>query len=131
MNQQAPVNSQTVKTIWIALTGSILIYGIVLFQIQKMQFIAFPEGDLDPFQMMALVMNFMILGTFFFFRKVVEKKSSIQEKFPLMVICWALNESVAIMGFAATFLNEDGNGIFYVINAAMAIFGNLLTFPRD
>jgi hypothetical protein len=131
MQNQAQLNPMVLKIIWGALTFSILLYGFVLYLTQKITFFAAPEGALQPLEMLALGYNFMAIVSLVIHRTVLTKKKSLSERFPLYIVCWALNESIAILAFGATFVEETGNSFFFVTNAFIALTANFLTFPKE
>ena len=118
------------RIIWAALSFSTLIYGFVLFTTGKVSGIFVPQGGLLPIEMVAMGVNIIALAVFFFYKNSVAPVKEFEKKFSGYVICWALNESIAIVGFLAVFMSDSGNGFFYVTNVAVALTGNLLTFPR-
>ncbi len=120
----------TAKIIWAALNFSILIYGYVLFTVGKVSGIFAPQGELLPLEMLAMGANLIALGVFFFHKNSVVPQKDFQKKFTGYILCWAMNEAIVIFGFVAVFTSENGNGFFYVTNLAVALIGNLLTFPK-
>ncbi len=118
------------RIIWGALSFSTLIYGFVLFTTGKVSGVLVPQGELLPIEMAAMGANLIALAVFFFHKNSVAPIKDFQKKFTGYVMCWAMNESIAIIGFLAVFMSETGNGFFYVTNVAVALTGNILTFPR-
>ncbi len=118
------------RMLWGALCLSTLIYGFVLFTTGKVSGVFFPQGELLPVEMAAMAMNLVALGVFFFHKNSVVPQKDFQKKFPGYIVCWAMNESIAIVGFVAVFITETGNGFFYVTNVAVALISNLLTLPK-
>ncbi len=131
MQTEASPNPAVLKIIWVALSFSILLYGLVLFQLQKMTFFSQPTGPLEPLEMAALGYNFMAIVTFIIHRTVIVKKKDLSQKFTLYILCWALNESIAVIAFAATFVSVSGNSFFFLTNATVALTANVLTFPKE
>ncbi len=118
------------RIIWAALSFSTLLYGFVLFTTGKVSGVFVPEGELLPIEILAMGANLIALAVFFFHKNSVAPMKDFQKKFSGYIICWAMNESIAIIGFLAVFMSESGNGFYYVTNVAVALTGNLLTFPR-
>ena len=118
------------RILWAALSFSTLIYGFVLFTTGKVSGVFVPQGELLPIEMVAMGINVVAIGVFIFHKNMVAPQKDFQRKLPGYIICWAMNESIAIIGFLAVFLSESGNGFFYLTNVAVALTGNLLTFPR-
>lgn len=133
MNNHTPQQSTlpVAYIIWGALSFSMIVYGAVLYITGKISFWSVPAGTLQPLEMAALAMNLVMPITFFLYRSQVEPQKDFQKKFPMMVVCWAMNESIAVMAFAATFVGETGNGFFYSVNLAVALLGNFLTRPQS
>lgn len=120
----------TARILWGALTFSILIYSIVLSVLGKLVTVTLPTGELTPIQYVALGANALAIVTYLLHKQLVLSQREMQQRLPGYITCWAMNESIAIFGFVAVFLSEEGNGFFYVANAMVAVTGNLLTFPK-
>ncbi len=120
----------TSRIIWGALTFSMLMYGFVLFQLGKVSAIFLPGNVLEPLEVAALAANGMAIVTFMLHKTKIVPIKSFQQRFTLYIVCWALNEAIVLVAFAATFVGESGNGFFYLANLTVAMAGNLLTFPR-
>jgi len=130
MNQQQ--NPAIVaKIVWGALCGSLLMYAVALIATGKIATISLPTTTERPIEMLALMAPTLLLLTLFIFRTQVPKAKTHAERFPKQVICWALNEFVAILGFIATFLSPESNGYFAVANIAAALVANILMFPKE
>ena len=129
-----PQNNQTPQNawiLWLALNASMLFYGALLIFLKKISHIAFPSGDPSMFESMSLAFNCMLLVTFFIHNTKVKSESDFKKKFPMMVICWALNESIAIMAFGATFISTSGNGFYFLTNFMVAIIANIIMRPTE
>lgn len=120
----------TARMIWGALIMAGFMYGFVLFTTGKVSRIEMPSGELTPFEMMAIAANLIAVVTFFFHKDRIQPTREFQKKFVLYILCWALNESIVIMGFMAVFLSESGNAFYYVTNLVVALTANILTFPK-
>lgn len=120
----------TARILWAALTMSMFIYGFVLFTTGMISHIEELSNAPTPIQLVALFSNVIVLGVYFLYKNKVQPERNIQRRFPFYIVCWALNESVAIMGFVAVFMTNDGNAALYVMNLAIALVGNILTFPK-
>ncbi len=120
----------TARILWVALSFSTLLYGFVLYSAGKVSGVFIPQNDLAPIEMAALAMNFVALLVLSFHKNKVVPQKDFQKKITGYILCWALNESIAIFGFAAVFTSESGNAFFYVTNLAVALTSNVFTFPR-
>lgn len=120
----------TSRVLWGALSFSIFLYGFVLFFVGKISGVFLPTGDIPPLGLVALAANLVVVGTYGFHQTSILPMREMNQKLSRYIICWALNESVALAGFIAVFMLNDGNGFYYLANALVALVGNLLTFPR-
>lgn len=123
------INPAIFKIINIAMSGSIIVYGVVLQIIGKISF--FSIDVVSEFGTYALGANVLVILSFLLYRSKVAHESDLQKKFPLYIICLAMNEFVAMCGFIATYLALDGNGFPFVANAAVALACNTMMFPKD
>lgn len=105
-----------------------LIYGFVLFTLGKAQGFKIPESY-SVLETVALGSTLLLFVTFNIHEKKVKSLSSMEKRFPYYVVCWALHEAMVVLAFVAVFMG--GNIMVYVLNFVMAIFGNILTFPRE
>ncbi len=131
MPKQGPDQTQIQRILWIALTISILIYGVVLNALGKAQYLALPEETLSQWELLSVAMNCLVLVTFALNKFVITSIKEPQKRFTLYIICWSLNEMVAMAGFMVTFMSASSNGYYFFLNAFTAIMGNIATFPRD
>lgn len=120
----------TAKILWAALNASLLMYGGMLVITQKVNGLWFPGFSMTMLQEISLLSCLTFLVTFTIYRKKVLTDKPFEERYPFMIICWALNEAPAVLGFVATFLGGEGNAFFYVVNAVLAILMNLVMFPK-
>jgi len=119
----------TLRIIWFALNCSLLVYGYGLFMAHKISYIGTPVS-LSLFQQLALANNLLVLVSIYFHKNKILPKNSLRDRLTPYVMCWALNESIVVTAFAATFLSNDGNGFFYVVNASVALLANIMMMPR-
>lgn len=120
----------TARILWAALTMSMFIYGFVLFTTGMVSHVEELSGVPTPIQIVALLSNVIAFGVYYFYKNKVLPERDIQRRFPLYIVCWALNEFVVICGFLAVFVTNDGNGVLYVMNLLIALTGNILSFPK-
>ena len=129
--------------IWIALTASMIMYGIILVVIKKTAMI--DVKDITSMKEILYPLSFVpFVFTIIFSRKIntIVKKTNMEKApfakhmepedkktlvyyssyFVIHVIMWALNEAGAIFGFLLSFLS--GNIKYYLITASIAIFIN-------
>jgi len=130
MNQKVDIKV-TAKIVWGALTGSVLIYGFVLFQLGKATLWDFPKSYQNPLELLSLVAPFMLIASIALNKSLKAKASQPQQFFTAMVVSLALHEFIALLGFVATFTGDPGNFFFYGVNALVAVVGNCLVFPSD
>lgn len=130
MNQNTKLDPLlTSKILWIALTMSILIYGVMLYLVKKDVVFTFPD-TYSPLELVALMANLILFVTFGIHEKVVKKTTDLQKKTSLYIVCWALNEVIAILAFVAVFTASPGHMLIFAVNVMTALFGNLIMFPR-
>ena len=130
MNQQVD-HKATAKIVWMAMTMSVVIYGFVLFQIGKASLFEVPKSFENPLELLALVAPSMIFASLLVNKSLRAKATQPQQHFTAMIVSLAMNESIAILGFVATFVGEPGNIFFYSVNALVAVVGNCLVFPGE
>ncbi len=118
------------RILWAALTGSALMYGLVLFTTGKVSHVTLPENDLLPIEMVSLSMNFLAVFVFWFYKNNVATLQDMSKRLTGYIVCWALSESIALIGFAAVFISDKGNGFFYAVNLLITFALNILTFPK-
>ncbi|MFL5784726.1 MAG: hypothetical protein ACJ76H_08970 [Bacteriovoracaceae bacterium] len=128
--QPVPAQPELVaKILWSALTGSMFLYGIILFVLGKVSAVFIPYA-MRPLDYMAVFANIVVFYVLFIHHKKVSSQTNPQKKNTLNIICWAMNEWIVICGFIAVFSADNGNAFFYVTNLAVGLVGNLLTFPK-
>jgi len=134
-----------IKIVWLALLGSLFIYGILLYSMGKTGF-----QDLKNIEAMKEVLyplSFIpFIFSIIFFKKLntiirktnmdtapFAKHMNANDKrtlsyyssyFIIHVILWALNEAGAIIGFLMTFVS--GNFKYYLLSGSIAFFINLV-----
>lgn len=125
MNQQL-IN---LRIVWGALTSSLFLYGFILFT-RGAKAIYLPSSY-SALEMVSLSFGALLLATVFIHEKLIRPETEFQKKFVKYVICWALHESILLMGFVASFIAETDNIFFYAVNLSLALTGNLLMFPKE
>ncbi len=120
----------TSRIVWAALNFSMLVYGYILYEMGKVNYVKIPESY-TPIEIIALSMGSILFLTFWIHEKKVKTESDVSKRFPFYVICYALNEVMVVVAFAATFTSDSGNGFLYVVNFILAITGNLIMFPVE
>lgn len=118
----------TSRLIWGALSFSLLFYGFILFELGKASFVRIPE-TYTMLEILALGMGLILIVTLWIHEKKVKPEPDMNKRFPFYVICWALNEVMVVVAFAAIIGSENGNGFVYVTNFILALLGNLIMFP--
>ncbi len=79
----------------------------------------------------SLCMGLMLLVTLTLHEKKVKPETELKKRFPFYVVCWALNESMAVIAFSAVFLSQTENVFIYAMNFILGITGNLIMFPKE
>lgn len=131
MNSQEVVKPLlTSRIVWAALTFSMVLYGFVLFTLQKATSFNIPESY-TSLEIVALSSGLMLLVTLWIHEKKVKPEPEMNKRFTWYVMCWALNETMVVIAFAATFISENGNAFIYVTNFILALMGNLIMFPKE
>ena len=120
----------TARLLWGALTFSAIIYGFLLFTTGKISTFFIPKGELLPIQILALASNILGVITFYLHKDRILPTREFSKRFPIYIICWAINESITVLGFVAVFLANDGNGFYYLTNLTITLLANALTFPK-
>lgn len=118
------------RIIWVALTVSLHIYMVIAFLVHKDATPVALEGSLGiVLSLAAASMGGMSL---FFRNRSFPQGTPVtvdQKWFTAHVISWALNESVAILGFVLAFLTHEPMRILPFFAGALAL--NLIMFPKD
>jgi hypothetical protein len=117
------------RLVWGALSISMLIYGLVLIYNRKITEVVMPVSY-SIFQVSALLSGLLLFISFNIHEKKIVPMTSMSQRLPFYLICWILNLSVVIMGFAAVQNSQSGNGLFYLVNLLLALFGNFIMRPR-
>lgn len=120
------MNASTLRVIWIALTISIVLYGVIAF------IAVLPSEPAQPFDAFfsnpiilgAHVMGLTMLIMSFVIPPVLSRRGPKPQSF---VIRWAMIESAAIFGLVAAFIGEDPR--LFLPLGALAIAAILLAFP--
>lgn len=120
----------TARIVWGALTMSMFMYGFVLFTTGKLSRAEELTSVPTAIQYIALLANVIGLVTFYIYKNKVITERDFEKRFPLYIVCWALNESIVLFGFIAVFLTDDGNGLIYLTNLLIGFSSNILCFPK-
>ena len=120
---------QKAKIIWFAITTTLFTYGVVLFSIGKLQTYSFPTQFDRPLELISLVAPLALFANLTLYRRLMSKAKNPQAMMFATIIALAMNEFISIMGFVATFTSPEGNGFFFIANAAVTLLGNILVFP--
>ncbi len=126
-NLAAPL--MTLRILWLALTFSNLIYGFVLTTLGANLRLEVPRSY-QPVEALALCFGLLLFVTYALHEKKIVPEENLTKRFPFYIICWALHESMVVIAFAAVFIAPEKNLFFYAVNLLLALFGNVLTFPR-
>lgn len=126
LNQQL----MTARILWGALTMSMIVYGLVLVVIGRISRIEELSNIPNTFQFFALMANTLGLVVYYLYKNKIAPEKNFQNRFPFYIICWALDEAIVLVGFAAVLLTEDGNGLLYATNLLVGLTANVLCFPR-
>lgn len=127
MNQKKDLVS---KIIWGGLVSSLFLYGIVLFITGKVQTVFFPAAFTRPLELMAITAPILLIFNVFILKSALSKAQTPEQTLTAYITSWAINESIAILGFLATFTAVEGNGYFAVVNIFAALVGDFLMFPK-
>jgi hypothetical protein len=119
----------TLKIIWCALNFSMVLYGFALFMTGKEIVFKVPESY-SAGEILALCSTMLLFVTYNIHEKKIKSLTSINDRFHLYIKCWALHEGIAGLAFVAVLLGNPGNMLIYTVNFVMAVFGNILTFPK-
>lgn len=130
MSQQEVVSPLvTSRIVWAALTFSTLVYGFILLTTGKTIFFKVPESY-SVLETIALILNLILFVTFNIHEKRVKPETSMARRFSWYVVCWALHEAIVVVAFVAVITARGSNLFVYSVNLLLALFGNILTFPK-
>lgn len=121
----------TSRILWGALTMSMLLYGFVLFTLGRITHIEELSQVPSLFQYIAVAANVIAFGVYYIYKNKIAPEKDFQRKFPLYILCWALDEAIVLCGFLAVFVTADGNGFLYLVNLLIGLTVNVLTFPKN
>lgn len=131
MNSQQVVKPLlTSRIVWAALTFSMLCYGFILYELGKATYVKIPESY-TLLEIIALCLGMLLFVTFWIHEKKVKPEPDTNKRFPFYVMCWALNETMVVVAFAAIMTSENGNSFIYIVNFLLALIGNLIMFPVE
>jgi hypothetical protein len=128
--QQQELNLTTVRIIWVAMILSLGLFGFGLTQMSKID-VMLPQGlDLKNQAQLISGLGFSsLLIAVFLYRTQVVPMDDMTKRGTGYIMTWAMLETVALMGFAGSFIAS--NGFFYLMNAGVALVGYLMTFPQE
>ena len=127
MNSQNNVQ----KIIGIGMIMSVIQFMGILIFLEKIKFIALPQGDISLLETLALIASGMFIISYLIFNKKALIQKDEQEKTKFLIIAYALNEIPVVLAFAATFLREDGNGIIITLNSLSALIINAIYLVKS
>lgn len=115
----------TIFVIFFALTFSIIIYGAVLFVLNKtmLGFDTELELFLNVFASLSVIIGFIS----FKFNAGLKEFKKVQDYQVKKIICYALNESIALFGFSLSYLS--GFITYFLIFGSTAIILNVYMKP--
>jgi hypothetical protein len=119
------------KIIGIAMIMSIVQFIGALIFLEKIKFIALPQGDISIVETLAFSASGLFIISYLIFNKKALIQKDKQEKTKFLIIAYALNEIPVVLAFAATFLREDGNGIVMTINSSCALIINAIYLMKS
>lgn len=123
-------NDLVPKIVWGGLVSSLFLYGAVLVITGKVQSVFLPTSLARPLEMVALFAPMILVVNVLLLKSRLGKATSAQQAFTCYVTSWAINETIAIFGFIATFTSPEGNGYFALVNIFAALVGDFLMFPK-
>lgn len=130
MNSQQVVDPLFMsRIVWASLSFSMLIYGFALYTLGKLQYLGLPE-TYSLLEIAALAMGLLLFVTLIIHEKKIRPEPDMQKRFPLYVVCWAVNELIVVVAFVALFTSGTGNGFIYLANFTLALTGNLIMLPK-
>jgi len=122
-------NTQVLKILNLAMSMSIIIYGGVLVSLGKLQ--TFTPGANSPLEMLALGSTLLLLASIGLYQAKVASGQHQQVQTQFYIICLAIHEFIALMGFVASFIDMTANGFCFLTCALVGLVGNIYIFPRN
>ncbi len=119
------------KIIGIAMIMSIVQFLGALIFLEKIKYVALPQGEISIVETIALGASCLFIISYLIFNKKALIQKDEQEKTKFLIIAYALNEIPVVLAFAATFLREDGNGIIMTINSSCALIMNAIYLVKS
>ncbi len=125
------------KVIWAMLTMSIFVYVLIAFFLNPMEPDLATEKSVSSSVLLLLGVSLVALTlglrrSLLNPEKFYKQAKSLQRVkalwFNAQIICWALNESVVVLGFAVAMLNKDPYLLIPFATASLAL--NFIMFPR-
>jgi hypothetical protein len=114
------------RILWLALTTSIVLYGVIAYVVVPMGAQPFDDAMSNP---MILALHIAGLGMFvmsFVASSVLLKNSN---RRVASIIRWAMIEAAAVFGLVAAFLSQDLR--LFLPLGALAIAGMFMAYPRE
>jgi hypothetical protein len=128
--QPQDLNLATIRIIWGAMIMSLVIFAFVLVHLDQLETVI--PGSFNPndqAQMIPMMGFSSLLLALFLYRTRVAPIEAMPQRALGYILTWVMLESVAVMGFAGSFLS--GNGFYFLLNGMVALVGYLATFPRE
>jgi hypothetical protein len=117
------------RAFWGLVLLTVLVFGLGLSFLGKLSYMELPAKLVLPDYLALGGWGLLLLGLFLFQTRV-RRLAQWERKAGAYLLVWSLFMLTALMGFSTTFIKADGNAFFYVVNAVLALFFTLLTFPR-
>jgi len=116
--------------IWGGLISSLFTYLIALKFGGKLDSIQFPTQNLNSIEIFSLCAPAFLFTNFLMFKKFMSVAKTFEQQIKKQIICWVLNESIALIGFVTTMLSLENNGYFAISNIAVSFVGYVLMMPK-
>jgi hypothetical protein len=123
-------NDLKAKIVWGGLVSSLFLYGAILYLTGKLQTVFFPAAFTRPLELMAIAAPILLIFNVFILKSSLSKAQTPEQTLSAYITSWALNESIAIFGFIATFTSPEGNAYFAMVNIFSALVGDFLMLPK-
>ena len=126
-DQKIELRLRTLRTLWIALFLSVLIYFVMTIFVHRSEN-AVPNNSLF---LILLLMGLSITSVSFLVKSKLLNKAVELQQVPLVqqgyIVAWALSEVSALLGLLDYFATGDR---YYYVLFIISAFGYLLHFPR-
>lgn len=129
--KQNPAIDQNIilRIIWGSLTSTIMILFFVLSGIKNNYHFSIPL-DFSYLEKFAIYLSVLFVVSFLIHEKKIKPQKDQSARKTIYIICWSINEWVAIFSFAAVLLSQTGNLFVFGINATIALLANIYMFPK-